>query len=58
MVIGCVTIARLGDIYGRRPVFLITMLLNSLVVIILIFNKNELLAYLLLLAFGALSAGK
>ncbi len=54
IVLGSVTITRIGDIYGRRPGFMIGLVIQSFITILFLFNRSYHLAYLLcfLLGFG------
>jgi MFS family permease len=53
VVIGCVTLARLADIYGRKPIFILGMLLEISCAVCFLFCTNWILADLLFLIFGA-----
>ena len=52
IVIGCSTLTRLGDVYGRKPIYLIGLVLHLFFTIGIITTNNLLFAYLLLFVFG------
>jgi len=52
IVIGCLTVTRLGDIYGRKPLFQLGLLLHILVFSVLIFNTSIPLGMLLIFTSG------
>lgn len=52
IVIGCLTVARLGDIWGRKPVYFIGMVFNFFIMIGLIISRNKLLDFFLLFLMG------
>ena len=58
IVIGCFTLARMGDIYGRKPIFLIGILIQTITFILMIFARNSMELDLLFLMFGISSGGK
>lgn len=58
IVIGCVTLARAGDIVGRKPIFILGMLIQIGVTIGLLFSKNATTTYLLMSAFGVAITAK
>ena len=51
-MVGSSTITRLGDIYGRRPIYLFGLILNLLVVITLIYSTNVIVGYSCLFLLG------
>ena len=54
VVLGCLTIARLGDIYGRRPIYLLGLFMHLAFSICIFFVKNNsfILLYALLIFLG------
>jgi MFS family permease len=52
IVIGCSTVTKLGDYYGRRPVYLFGLVLNFVLIGILIIAKNVIIAYFCLFLLG------
>jgi len=58
MVIGCLTFARLGDIHGRKPIFIIGMTIILFVMLAMTFTHNYLFVYFLLFCYGIACAGK
>jgi MFS family permease len=59
IVIGSVTLARLADVYGRKKIFMIGLLMEISCAIGFLLCRNWILADILLLFFGAsLSAGR
>jgi len=58
IAIGCFTLTRMGDIYGRKPIFLLGMVMQIGITVGLLFSKNAYLTYSLFIAFGFASTGK
>jgi MFS family permease len=58
IVIGCSTVTRLGDVYGRKPVYLFGMIMHLLFVIGVVLSKNLILSFVLLLIFGVSLTGR
>ena len=58
IVFGCITIARLGDIYGRRPIFILGMMLQIIGIFGIIVSSNLYLAYFYTLLLGLSITGK
>jgi MFS family permease len=61
IVIGCLTVARLGDIYGRKPIYKLGLCMHLLFTVIICFLKtsNIYILYALLVFFGmSLKAGQ
>lgn len=58
IAVGCCTLARLGDIYGRKPIFILGMGILLLFFFILIFTTNLAVAYLILFVIGFAVSGK
>lgn len=54
IVIGCLTLARLGDVYGRKPVYKLGLCMHLAVSVIMCFleTSNYVILYVLLLVFG------
>lgn len=52
IVVGCSTVTKFGDYYGRRPVYLMGLILNFVLVGILIISKNAIIAYVCLFFLG------
>ena len=49
---GCLTITRLGDVYGRKPIYLIGLGLHILITVVLLISVHVNLDYFLLFALG------
>lgn len=45
IVVGCSFVTKLGDYYGRRPIYLFGLTLNFVLIVILIFAKSVILVY-------------
>ncbi len=58
IVLGSVTITRIGDIYGRRPAFMIGLAITSVVTFLFLINKSYHVAYLLCFVLGFGITGK
>jgi len=58
IVIGCFTIARAGDIYGRRPIFILGMISQILMTVGLLLSHSTNIDYVLLLVMGWAVTGK
>ena len=58
IVIGCLTLTRLGDIVGRKPIFIIGMLMQITVCITIVFMTNAWAVYGLCLVMGIALTGK
>lgn len=52
IVVGCSTVTKLGDVYGRKPVYLSGMVMNFLLIGGSLFLKNMLLAWVCLFLLG------
>ena len=52
IVIGCSTLTRLGDVYGRKPIYMIGLALHLFFMIGILTTKNVFFAYFLLFVFG------
>ena len=52
IVIGCLTIARLGDIYGRKPIYKLGLIMHLGISIALCYLKDPLIGYITLVVFG------
>lgn len=51
-MIGSSTLTRLGDVYGRKPIYLLGMVLHMCVSAAIVFVSNGMVCMLLLLVFG------
>ena len=40
IVIGCLTITKQGDVYGRKPIYLLGLIMQLVIVLALIISKN------------------
>ena len=58
MVIGCLTLARLGDVHGRKKIFLLGMSCQLMATAGLLISRSELVDYLLLMLLGWSITGK
>jgi len=58
IVLGSVTLTRLGDIYGRKPIFLVGMGIQILTTIGVLINSNIYVAYTLVFIIGFAVTGK
>ena len=52
IVVGCSFVTRLGDVYGRKPVYLAGLTLNLVLISILVVNKNVWVAYVCIFLLG------
>lgn len=52
IVVGSSTVTKLGDYYGRRPVYLFGLILNFVLIIILIFARGVAVAYICIFFLG------
>ena len=52
IVVGCSTLTRLGDVYGRRPIYLLGLALHLFFIIGMLTAKSPFFAYFLLFVFG------
>jgi hypothetical protein len=58
IVVGCVTLARLGDVLGRKPVYLIGLVMHLSLMVGLLLTSNLNLAFLLMFLFGVSLTGR
>jgi MFS family permease len=58
IAVGCCTLARLGDIYGRKPIFILGMGILMFFYFILIFTTRLNAAYFILFIIGIAVSGK
>jgi MFS family permease len=58
VVIGCLTLTRLGDVVGRKPIFMLGMCMQIAITFTIIFMTNEYVAYGLCLLEGISMTGK
>lgn len=52
IVVGCSTVTKLGDVYGRKPVYLSGMILNFVLIAALLFLKNVYVVWFCLFMLG------
>ena len=52
IVIGCLTVTRLGDYYGRRPIYMLGLFLHLIITIGLVYSKEPLFDFALLFGLG------
>ena len=52
IVIGCSSLTRLGDIYGRKPVYLLGMFMHIFFMVAILISTNKIITYFLLFIFG------
>jgi len=52
VVVGCLTITKQGDFYGRRPLYLVGLVMNLVLVPLLIFSVWQAMTLLCLFGFG------
>jgi MFS family permease len=52
IVVGCSTLTKLGDFYGRRPVFMLGYAMNFACIIALMFSHNVYVDYVILFCLG------
>jgi len=58
VVIGCLTLTRLGDIVGRKPIFMLGMIMQIAVTLSIVLISNPYIAYGLCLLEGISMTGK
>lgn len=56
--LGCLIIPRLGDLYGRKPVYLGSMIVQGPVLLIVCLTDNLKLLYVVVFIFGASIIGR
>ena len=52
IVVGCSTLTRLGDVYGRKPIYLLGLVMHIFFMIGIIWSTNKFISYFLLFIFG------
>jgi len=52
IVVGCSFVTKMGDNYGRRPVYAAGLFLNALMVTICVFSKLVIVTYICLFLLG------
>mmetsp|Transcript_37795 Transcript_37795/g.57859 ORF Transcript_37795/g.57859 Transcript_37795/m.57859 type:complete len:100 (-) Transcript_37795:797-1096(-) len=52
IVVGCATLARLGDVVGRKPIYLLGMVMHIGFMICVLITTNRYVAFVLLFFFG------
>lgn len=52
IVIGCSTLTRLGDVYGRKPIYIVGLLLHMLCMVSILSTTSVVFCYFLLFVFG------
>ena len=54
IVLGCITIARLGDVYGRKPIYMLGLLMHLAFSVCICFltTQSYIILYTLLVFFG------
>lgn len=52
IVIGCSTLTRLGDVVGRKPIFLLGLVMHLGFMVGIIISTNKIISYVLLFTFG------
>lgn len=58
IVIGCVTLARMGDLYGRKKVYVFGLCVQLLITLGILVSSSAILDYVLLLVLGWAMSGK
>lgn len=58
VVIGCITLTRLGDIVGRKPIFMLGMVMQICITIAIVIISNMYIAYVLCFLEGISLTGK
>jgi MFS family permease len=52
IVVGCLTLTKLGDYYGRRPLYLVGLAMNFVLVSLLMFSEQPVLTTICLFGLG------
>jgi len=52
IVIGCATLTRLGDIYGRKPIYMMGIIMHLIFMAGILFVTKQYITYLLIFWFG------
>jgi MFS family permease len=52
IVVGCSTLTRLGDIYGRKPIYLLGLFMHVFFMIGIVSATNQIVGYFLLVILG------
>ena len=58
MVTGCVTLTRMADIYGRKPIFMFGIAMQVFMVYFILSAQAELFTYLLVYLIGFSQSAK
>lgn len=52
IVVGCLTITRMGDVWGRKPIYLSGLLMHIIVTCVIVFSANVTVGYIMLGGMG------
>ena len=52
IVIGCSTLTRLGDVYGRKPIYIVGLLMHMICMVSILTTTSVIFSYFLLFVFG------
>ena len=52
IVVGCSTVTRLGDVYGRKPIYLLGLCMHVTCMIGILITTNAIIMFFLLFTFG------
>jgi len=52
IVVGCSTLTRLGDVYGRKPIYMLGIGLHLFFMVGILWTTSQIFAYFLLFVFG------
>jgi MFS family permease len=52
IVVGCSTLTRLGDVYGRKPIYMLGLFMHIFFMIGILWSTNKFISYFLLFIFG------
>jgi MFS family permease len=52
IVVGCSTLTRLGDVYGRKPIYILGLVMHLSFMFGILISENMYIDYVLLFTFG------
>mmetsp|Transcript_16361 Transcript_16361/g.27667 ORF Transcript_16361/g.27667 Transcript_16361/m.27667 type:complete len:89 (-) Transcript_16361:1162-1428(-) len=52
IVVGCSTLTRLGDVVGRKPIYLLGLTMHLMFMVGIILSENQIFSFILLFTFG------
>lgn len=52
IVIGCMTLTRMGDVVGRKPIYLLGIVMHICAMVGILYTTNMYIAFFLIFTFG------